>query len=106
MSKLTTTWWIVFYKDQLLLKKQNNKLTIPCNEQPPLPIPAIQYSSDSFMGWLTTKALQGCPSRIHISCTWVSAGIGRGGTALQGLRSQPSHKRIRRILYGRATCFL
>ncbi len=40
MSKLTTTWWIVFYKDQLLLKKQNNKLTIPCNEQPPLPIPA------------------------------------------------------------------
>ena len=41
MSKLTTTWWIVFYKDQLLLKKQNNKLTIPCNEQPPLPIPAV-----------------------------------------------------------------
>lgn len=22
MSKLTTTWWIIFYKDQLLLKKQ------------------------------------------------------------------------------------
>ena len=40
MSKLITIWWFVFYKDQLLLKKQNNELTIPCNEQPPIPIPA------------------------------------------------------------------
>ena len=34
MSKLTTTWWIIFYKDQLLLKKThdatNSLFRVPC----------------------------------------------------------------------------
>lgn len=38
MSKPTTSWWIVFYKDQLLLKKLNNRFSIPCSEQPPIDI--------------------------------------------------------------------
>ena len=39
MSKLTTTWWIIFYKDQLLLKKTDNGFSIPCAGQPPIHIP-------------------------------------------------------------------
>ena len=38
MSKLTTTWWIIFYKDQLLLKKTDNGFSIPCAGQPPIHI--------------------------------------------------------------------
>lgn len=40
MSKPAIIWWIVFYKDQLLLQKSNNRFSIPCSEQPPLCIPS------------------------------------------------------------------
>lgn len=39
MSKPMMSWWIVFYQDQLLLKKQNDRFSIPCSEQPPVCIP-------------------------------------------------------------------
>lgn len=35
----TKSWWIVFYQDQILLQKLNNKFSIPCHEQCPIDLP-------------------------------------------------------------------
>lgn len=37
MSQTAQSWWLVFYKDQLLLeKKENGTLALPCGEMPPI----------------------------------------------------------------------
>lgn len=35
MSESTKSWWFIFYKDQLLLQKQNDLYSIPCSEHSP-----------------------------------------------------------------------
>ena len=39
MNEPSKNWWIIFHKDQILLQKQNDKFSLPCNEQSPIRIP-------------------------------------------------------------------